>query len=109
MQAGLLSYPIEFEGIKSRLFSCTRVSGNSIVFRFRNKFSQHRKEVPENRPKKFSGFFCYECFFRELISCMPIKLIDIHASQPEHTPQGSRFQLVMERNDSANLSIISCF
>jgi hypothetical protein len=36
LQAGLLSYPIEFEGIKSRLFSCTRMSGNSIVFQREN-------------------------------------------------------------------------
>lgn len=40
---------------------------------------------------------------------MPVKLIDIHASQPEHTTQGSRFQLVMERNDSSDLSISNGF
>jgi hypothetical protein len=40
---------------------------------------------------------------------MPVKLVDIHTSQPEHTSQGSRFQLVMERNNGPDLTNRSGF
>ena len=83
------------------------------LFRFFNGLSG-RNTAGKIRGKGrviISRFFYHQeiSFHGNIPSCMPVKLVDIHASQPEHPSQGSRFQLVMEWNNRSRLSISSCF